>query len=272
MNPSSPPAFETIQFQLKSQSAWITLSRPQAMNSVNPQMAKDIDLALDFIESNPDIVTVVFTGEGKAFCSGADVSAGRSLSALGERDAIEAPKRFLRAAGELLTRIEHFSKPVLAAVNGLALAGGLELVLVCDLVIASEDARFGDAHAKYGLIPGWGASARLPRKIGANRAKQMMFTASQFSAKTMSEWGLVNEVVTASALRDQAQVWCGQLATKSPLGLHRMKQLVNDGQEQPLEVALRNERIMVEAHQGSYDRREGLAAFAEKRKPNWQGK
>lgn len=263
------PEFETIRFERRDGAAWIVLNRPEAMNSMSPQMVCDIDGALDAVESDATLRCVVLTGSGRAFCAGADLKAVKSLGDAAGQEA--ALRSFLGHATGLLQRIERLPLPVIAAVNGLALAGGLETVLVCDLVVAAESARFGDAHAKYGLIPGWGGSVRLPRKIGANRAKQMMYTAEHVPARAMAAWGLVNEVVADTDLHAAVAALCARIVDKSPLGLRRMKQLVDDGLEQPVDVALRVERLMVDAHNHSHDRAEGLAAFAQKRAPRFNG-
>ncbi|SFP26713.1 enoyl-CoA hydratase/isomerase family protein [Variovorax sp. 770b2] len=269
MTPSETAKAETIRLERRGAVAWLFLDRPEAMNSMSPQMVRELGEALDRIESDAGLRAVVITGNGRAFCAGADLKTVKDLGGQAQRES--ATRRFLDEAGALLRRIERLPLPVIAAVNGLALAGGLETVLVCDLVVASEDAKFGDAHAKYGLIPGWGGSVRLPRKIGASRAKQMMFTAEHVPARTMAEWGLVNQVVPAAQLHEAAQALCDRITDKSPLGLARMKQLVDDGLEQPLDVALRAECTTVQTHQASRDRAEGLAAFAEKRTPRFDG-
>ena len=261
--------FETLQLEIRDAAAWVTLDRPEAMNSMSPRMVQELGAALDTIERDPAVRCLVLTGRGRAFCAGADLKAVKGFAdAAGQQAAVQA---FLGAATRLLRRIELLPLPVVAAVNGLALAGGLETVLVCDLVVASEDAKFSDAHAKYGLLPGWGGSVRLPRKIGANRAKQLMFTAEHLPARTLAEWGLVNQVVAAAELQAATEALCARLVDKSPLGLRRMKRLVDDGLEQPVDTALRAERSMVEAHNASHDRAEGLAAFAEKRAPRFDG-
>ncbi|MGE0097430.1 MAG: enoyl-CoA hydratase/isomerase family protein [Hydrogenophaga sp.] len=267
--PIEGPAFDTIRLELQGALAWITLQRPEAMNSMSPQMLADLTAALDFVEARHEVRCLAIRGTGKAFCAGADLKAVKGFGD-GEDEAT-AIRLFLARATALLRRIELLPMPVIAAVNGLALAGGLETVLVCDLVVAAEEAKFGDAHARYGLIPGWGGSARLPRKIGPNRAKWMMFSAEMVSAATMAEWGLVHQVVPGAELESTVQALAARMTDKSPLGLRRMKQLVDDGLEQPLEVALRNERVMVEAHNASHDRREGLEAFAQKRPPRFNG-
>lgn len=263
------PVFDTVRLELQGGLAWITLHRPEAMNSMSPQMVADLDAALDIVETHREVRCLAIRGTSKAFCAGADLKAVKALG--DEEDQATAVRAFLGRATALLRRIEQFPMPVIGAVNGMALAGGLEIVLVCDIVLASEDAKLGDAHARHGLIPGWGGSVRLPRKIGPNRAKWMMFTAETVSAATLVEWGLVNQVVPGAELDAAVQALAARITDKSPLGLRRMKQLVDDGLEQPLEVALRNERIMVEAHNPSHDRREGLEAFAQKRPPRFNG-
>lgn len=267
--PADLPAFATIRLELQGALACITLHRPEAMNSMSPQMVTDLSDALDIVEARRELRCLAIRGTGKAFCAGADLKA---VKALGDaEDQASAVRAFLGRATALLRRIEQFPMPVIGAVNGMALAGGLEIVLVCDIVLAAEEAKFGDAHARHGLVPGWGGSVRLPRKIGPNRAKWMMFTAETVSAATMAEWGLVHQVVPSAELDASIQALAARITDKSPLGLRRMKQLVDDGLEQPLEVALRNERIMVEAHNPSHDRREGLEAFAQKRPPRFNG-
>ena len=155
--------------------------------------------------------------------------------------------------------------------RGLALAGGLELVLCCDLVVAAESAKIGDAHANYGLIPGGGGSVRLPRKIGPTRAKYLMYTGEFLDAAALERMGLVNQVVPDAALEETVAALAARLGEKSPLGLKLMKQLTDDGLEQPKDAALRNELMAIAVHSRSQDWAEGLAAFTEKRKPNFTG-
>lgn len=266
---SSPMAYETIDLDLRGAVAWITLNRPDALNSISPQMIDDLNYAFDQLETIVELRALVITGAGRAFCAGADLKASRA------RLNAETPARtnelFLNALGDILRRVENFPCPVVAAVNGLALAGGLELVLCCDLVVAAEDAKIGDAHANYGLVPGGGSSARLPRKIGPMRAKYLLYTADFLPAQTLKDWGLVFDVVPTAKLSVAVDELTQKLSSKSPIGLRRMKQMVDDGLEQPLDTALRHELTINAMHAESYDRKEGLAAFAEKRKPIFKG-
>ena len=205
------------------------------------------------------------TAPGRAFCAGADLKYVKTQA--GE----SGTSGFLDSVLSTMNRIDRFPKPVIAALNGITLAGGLELVLCCDLVLAARSAKIGDAHANYGLIPGGGGSVRLPRVIGPTRAKYLLFTGDFVDAADLVEAGLVNQVVDDDQLESVAQAVADKIATKSPLGLRRMKTLVDDGLQQPLDTALRLELLASEVHSHSADLHEGLAAFNEKRTPRFTG-
>jgi enoyl-CoA hydratase/carnithine racemase len=207
----------------------------------------------------------VITGSGGVFCAGADLK--HVLRGLDDLGAVEV---LLAQASELMCRIERHPAPVIAAVNGPAIAGGLELVLACDLVVASEEATLGDGHAAYGLFPGAGASIRLPRAVGPTRAKHLMFTGRMASAQEMREMGLVNEVVAPDALEETVQQLCEQLGRTSSQALALMKQGVHDGFDLPLEAGLEHELELAGRHLRSSDVAEGLAAFSEGRKPEFR--
>lgn len=247
---------------------WITLNRPDAMNALTPDVLAAIHAALDGAEADATVRAVVLTGNGRAFCAGADLKYVRARADEG----VGATDRFLRQVFETMNRLERFPMPVIAAVNGLALAGGLELVLCCDLVVAARSAKLGDAHANYGLLPGGGGSVRLPRRIGPTRAKYLFFTGEFAAAGELLAAGLVNVVVDDEQLVAATAALASRIASKSPAGLRRMKQLVDDGLEQPVETALRLELLASEAHAHSEDMKEGLAAFAAKRKPVFVGR
>ena len=252
--------------EIRNRAMWIRLNRPEAMNSLNPQVLRELDLALDEAQRNAEVVCVVLTGTGRAFCAGADLKHVRSeFDAVGSRD-------FLGEVERVFNRLERLPKPVIAALNGITLAGGLELLLCCDLVVAAASAVVGDAHANYGLLPGGGSSVRLPRVIGSTRAKYLLFTGDSLPAAKMQAAGLINQVVDDPLLEDACQAIADKMATKSPLGLRRMKALVDDGMDQPKDTALRLELLACEVHAMSDDQREGLAAFQEKRVPRFAGR
>jgi enoyl-CoA hydratase len=258
----------SIISEARGGAVWITLHRPNALNAITPDIVTGISEALDRAEHDPDIKAIVLTGSGRAFCAGADLKFVRDESR-GDESAVS---RFLNSVLELMARLERFPRPVIAVVNGLALAGGLELVLCCDLVIAARSAKLGDAHANFGLLPGGGSSVRLPRKIGETRAKYLLYTGDFVPADDLLACGLVNEVVDDADLCAAAVRLISKLAAKSSLVLRRMKALVADGLEQPSDVALRQELLASEVHAFSHDMKEGLAAFEEKRKPNFLGR
>lgn len=254
----------SVIYERRRGASWMTLNRPDALNALTVSVMEDLDAGLSQVEHDDDVRVLVLTGRGRAFCAGVD------LKALAEHgDPRRATLVFMEKANPILERLERFEKPVIAAVNGLALAGGLELVLCCDLVVAASGARFGDAHANYGLIPGGGASVRLPRKIGVTRSKYLLFSGQTVSAKFMREAGLVNEVVPDAELHQAVDTLVTVLAAKSPLGLQRMKRLVDNGLRQSPEAALALETALALDHCTSADAQEGLAAFAEKRPPRF---
>ena len=260
-------AFATIIVEKRGPAFWVHLNRPEALNSLTLDLADELQAAIAAAEADPHIRALIFTGAGRAFCAGADLAA---LNAHGGSIA-EPLAHFLEELGNTFTRIESSRLPVIAAVNGLALAGGLELVLCCDIVVAANVAKFGDAHANYGLLPGGGGSIRLPRKIGPARATRLMMTGEFVSAAEMERAGLVSQIVPEEALIETTQALAEILATKTPLGLARMKELGAVAGDATLEDGLRRELEIMAAYAFSHDLREGLTAFAEKRKPEFTG-
>ena len=261
--------YDTIIVNDQNRHVAITLNRPEALNSISPAMIDDLNAALDGLEDRRQLCTLSITGHGRAFCAGADLKAAKAR--MDGADAGEVNSSFLDGLRRLLLRIEGFPVPVVAAVNGLALAGGLEMVMACDLVVAAASAKLGDAHANYGLVPAAGNSVRLPRKIGPTRAKQLIFSGDFLPAETLMQWALVNKVVPDGGLGAELDELVGTLAQRSPIGLRRMKRMIDDGLEQSLPAALLYELSFNALHAASHDRMEGLAAFAEKRKPAFEG-
>lgn len=251
----------------RDQTLWIYLNRPKDMNSITSVMMLEIQDVLALALVDDDIKVVVLTGKGAAFCAGADLKeVYRYLS----QEASAEPD-FFDAVEQTFDLLINFPKPIIAALNGIALAGGMEMAMTADLIIASESAKIGDAHSNFGLLPGAGGSVQLPRRIGINRAKYLMFTGEFISAPEMKEFGLVNQVVPDDELENAIQELAGKLSAKSPLVLRTMKQLVRDGMEQPVKIALKTELLCLRQHLRSYDSAEGLKAFVEKRQPEFKG-
>lgn len=262
-------AYNTIVYERRGKTAWIRLNRPKSLNALTIQMIDAFEKALVELERDKTLCAIVVTGTKRAFSAGADLN---ELQLRPDGTGYESgPGSFVERLNTFLCRLEEFPLPVLAAVRGWAMAGGLEIVLACDLVVAGESARFGDAHANYGLLPGGGSSVRLPRKVGPMRAREMMFTGDSFAAADMKLAGLVTAVVDDGAVEGEAEKLAGRLSLRSPAGLRRMKSLLLHSSEQPKAAALRMEQLEWALHATSNDLREGISAFRDKRLPQFTG-
>ena len=244
--------------------ATVTLNRPEARNALTRAMRRQLLAALERLRDDSEVRVVILTGAGeKAFCAGGDLSEVESFLPLEARDYIELSRA-------VTNTIETMPQPVLAAVRGYALGGGFELVLACDLVIASEDAKFGQPQVKIGLIPGGGATQRLPRLVGGHRARQVIFTGETLTAREAEQLGMVNQVVPADALAATARQWAERLLEVSPTALALAKACLRQAEEVPLSAGLRYEAEMYALCFSSEDCREGIRAFREKRKPEFK--
>lgn len=263
-------ATTTIHLEHRAGAAWITLNRPDAMNALSDTMCSELMVAIERIEGDPAVRVVVLTGAGRAFCAGADLKG--VLEHTGTQSGADDPlMKFLELAAGMMERLRAMPKVTIAALNGLTMAGGLELAMACDLILAAESARIGDAHVNFGVFPGAGGAAVLPRRIGPTAAKYLLFTGDTMPAAELVPLGLVNRVVPDALLLEEVGKLAARIASKSPLVLRRMKQAVADGLEQSQAAALRMERLVLHAHRHSHDLGEGLAAFAGKRKPEFKG-
>ena len=206
----------------------ITLNRPEAMNALSRELRDDFVAAFNECREDESIRVVSVTGEGKAFCAGFD------LKELGESDANpdqEADNTMARA-------MEAFEGPIIGAINGHAVTGGFELALACDVLIAADNARFADTHARVGILPGWGLSQKLPRLIGLSRAREISFTGAPVFAPQAYEWGLVNHVVPAEQLLEKAIEMAENMCACVPQVLQQYKRLIDDGYNMPYREAL----------------------------------
>lgn len=254
--------FKTITYATGRGIARVTLNRPDRLNAISPELLQDLDRACDAMEADAAVRVVTLTAAGRTFCAGADLRTVRELS--------PDPQRWSAFMGlwhRVFDRIEALPLPVIAGVHGLALAGGLELLLVADLVVADEGARLGDQHANFGLVAGGGGSQRLPRLVGARRAKDLMMLGGWLSAADALAWGLVNRVVPAGTVANAVEEMAGTLAAGSGSANRTVKTLVNRAFDTDLAEGLALERRLVAQHMRSADAAEGLRAFAEKRKP-----
>jgi enoyl-CoA hydratase/carnithine racemase len=260
---------ELIKVEIRDRAAWLTLNRPHAMNALSRETVIALDRTVTELAQRDDVLALVITGAGKAFCAGGDLKYFKETVGSGDMNRFRA---YLNLCQDMYRRVETFPKPTIAAVNGVAVAGGLELILSCDLVYAAESAKIGDGHANFGIIPGGGGAIRLPRKIPMAFAKRLLFTGNLLPARELARYGLVNEVVPDAEFEKTVSDIVAQITKNSPLGIRMIKQLVNDGFEQPLDTALRLEVVAWESYGRSSDIAEGLLAFQEKRKPNFTGR
>ena len=254
--------FRAITYTTGDGIARITLDRPAQLNAISPELLEDLDRACALVEGDASVRAVTLTAAGRAFCAGADLRAVRELSPDAARWSA-----FMGLWHRVFDRIEALPVPVIAGVHGLALAGGLELVLVADLVVADEAARLGDQHANFGLVAGGGGSQRLPRLIGARRAKELMLLGGWLGAAEALAWGLVNRVAPAGTVAAVVEEIAATLAAGSASANRTVKALVNRAFDAELGEGLALERRLVALHMRSADAAEGLRAFAEKRKP-----
>lgn len=242
-----------------------TINRPDKFNCLSMAVHAELGKAIDRFESDGSVRCILIRTEGKNFCTGADLE-----EVTGLRDSLEKLQGFITIGHRALRRLETSPLPVVAAVQGLALAGGLELMLAADVVFAASTARLGDQHSHFGLVPGWGGSQRLPKLIGRRQALDLMFSARWLTAQEALGMGLVNYVVADDELRAAARDYCEKLAKKSRSGLALMKKLTDRGLDMTLDQALQLEIDLAAPALQDADVSEGLDAFINKRTPRYR--
>ncbi|MGA2308865.1 MAG: enoyl-CoA hydratase-related protein [Candidatus Bathyarchaeia archaeon] len=258
--------FKYIIYEKSEGIATITLNRPEALNAFSKEVVEEILQALEDVKNDENVRVVVLTGAGeKAFSAGADIKAMAGMTALKARE--------LSLMGEkLCLALENLEKPVIAALNGYALGGGLEVAMSCDLRVASENARMGQTEINIGLIPGWGGTQRLTRLIGRAKAKELVFTGRMIDAKTAEQLGIINMVAPADKFKETVRQFALELASKAPVAVRVAKALINKGADIGLDSALALEREGFGVVASTEDLKEGVSAFTEKRKPVFKGK
>lgn len=257
---------DPIIFTISDHIAQIRFNRPAERNSLTTRLLDRFNESLDTIEGNHHVRVVILTGSGDSFCTGADLK--EILESDGSLDQ-EDLLGFVDYASKTIARLPELDKPVIAAVNGFAIAGGLEIMMICDLVVAAQEAKIGDGHANYGLLPGGGGAVRLARVVGPLVAKYLALTGRLLPAADLIPFGLVNEAVPGDQLELRVEALALELSRKSASGLARMKHLVDDGLQVPLAQALALEHQALASHATHPDLREGLAAFQEHRQPRF---
>lgn len=257
--------YENILFDVEEGIATITFNRPNVLNALNEASLNELSHAIDEISANEDVRVLILTGAGeKSFVAGADISMFPKFNVL-------KAKLFSEMGRNLMNKLQELPIPVIAAVNGFALGGGCEVAIACDFIYASENAMFGLPEITLGIIPGYGGTQRLPRLVGMNMAKEMIFTGKMISAAEAQTMGLVNKVYVQNQLMDEVLKVAKIIVSKGKVSLRAAKQAINTGVDVDLKTGCRIEIDAFAVCLASPDAKEGIKAFLEKRPPDFKG-
>jgi enoyl-CoA hydratase len=258
--------FTNLLIETNDGVATLTINSPRTLNALNSQVLSELECALYGLGTDAAVKAVVLTGAGeKAFVAGADI---KEMSAMNSYEG----HQFGLKGQRVMMLIEKMSKPVIAAVNGYALGGGLELALACDFIYASEKAKFGFPEVTLGIMPGFGGTQNLPRLIGQNRANEMIFTGAMLNAEKACLWGIVNQVFSPEDLLPKALETAAVMANVGTVGVGYAKDAIANGLQMGKEDGFRYEASLFGVLFATEDQKEGMAAFVEKRKAAFQGK
>ena len=260
--------FKTIILEKGQGIARITLNRPEAMNALTMEMLNEIEIAQKEVMGDKDVRVLIVTGQGRALCSGADFSLISYLLDMGPKGIFQN----LRYIQDVITVFETMEKPVIAAINGYALGGGLDMVLACDFRIAAKGAMMGEQYVRAGLMPDVGGTQRLPRLIGLAKAKEMIFLGDMIDADEAERIGLVNRVVSPDTLEAETRAFALRLASAPTMAIGMAKKAIHEGRAKDMRSGLEIEAHCQTFTMQSVDAKEGLSAVQEKKTPNFIGK
>lgn len=258
--------YETLQYECADGIAVVRLNRANKLNAISPEMIADLGKLVSDIRADPGARVVIFTGNGRAFCAGADIAA---------MSKVDGPSNFLtfiEGVQLALNAIEDLDRPTIAALNGIAYGGGCELSLCCDLRVMDEGASIGVPEIKIGLLPGGGGTQRLPKMLPTAIAKQMIYTGDPLTAAQALQHGLVNEIAPAGQALEVATQWARRLLKLPPMGLRCAKLLVDIAENGSLKTGIEAERQAMALLYATEDRKEGLGAFLERREAKFTGR
>ena len=258
----------SVIYQMHDHIAVVMLNRPEAMNAIDPETAAELRELWEHIAADGDVRCVILTGAGeRAFCTGSDLK-----KTMPPKEGVAELSFGARTMPHLLANMERVKVPIICAINGYAVGGGLELALACDIRIASENARMGLPEVCIGSLPGGGGTQRMPRAIGLSNAMHLLLTGDIVDAQEALRLGLVSKVCSAAMLQDEAHKIAQRIAGNAPLAVRAIRKLVLEGLDMPLDQAISHEFMAFGLLRDSQDRIEGRLAFQEKRKPVFQGK
>jgi len=267
--------FESILLKKENWIATLTLNRPDRLNAVIPQMAQELLEVLDEVDKDDEVRVLVLTGAGKGFCAGADVGGmtGGTQPGMGTaRNAEEIRRYHSRVVGRICLRLQKLQKPTIAMVNGVAVGGGFDMALACDLRVGSKNARFRNAFVKIGLFPGWGGTWLYPRVMGLGKALEYLFTGDFLGAEEAEKFGVLNKLVPPEDLEKETMVLARKIAQGPPIAIRLMKLQAYKGLGMDMETALEMAAACETITLTSEDHKEGVAAFREKRDPQFKGR
>ena len=256
-------SYLTIETEIRDHVGLIRLNRPKALNALNSELMAELTDALNVYDSNPEVGAIVITGNEKAFAAGADIKEMAEASSVDmlQRDHIS-----------IWDRIQKVRKPIIAAVSGWCLGGGNELAMICDIVVASENAKFGQPEINLGVIPGAGGTQRLTRAVGKSIAMEMVLNNRTLSADEAYRFGLVSRIVPVESYLEEAIQLAAEIAARAPVAIQLGKEAVNHAFDSFLADGIADERRAFYFLFSTEDQKEGMQAFIEKRKPEWKGK
>jgi enoyl-CoA hydratase len=260
-------SYENILLERDGAVAIITLNRPKQLNALSQAMLGEIGAALDELATDDGVRAIIITGAGdRAFAAGADIEE------LAQIESVTEGRRLAMRSHQLWRKMADLPRPIIAAINGFALGGGLELALACDIRLASETAQFGLPEVTLGIIPGWGGTQRLAHLVGPGMAKLLMMTGDRIDVREAQRLGIVEQVHPQADLLDAAKHLAQKMASLPPLSIDAIKWAVNSGLNMALDDALKLEAALFAELTTTHDSKEGMSAFLEKRKPEWQGR
>ncbi len=257
--------YTTIRYEVKDSVGIATINRPEALNALNSTVIEELSALVNEIENNKSLRALVITGEGRSFVAGADIAEQCPLDLAGGR-------AWGRRGSALFRKIELLEIPTIAAVNGFALGGGCELAMACDIILASEKAKFGQPEVGLGITPGFSGTQRLARRIGAARAKELIFSGKMIKADEAKEAGLVNAVHAPEALMDAALEMAQSFAKNAPIAVKYSKACIDRGLQTDLDSGIAMENELFAMCFGTEDQKEGMTAFLEKRPAQFKNK
>ena len=257
--------YQTIRYEKTDRIGVLTISRPAALNALNSLELGEINAAIAEVEADKDLGCLIITGDGKAFVAGADISEMRTMTLTEGRD-------FGRYGAAVMRRIEKLEIPTIAAVNGFALGGGCELAMSCDIILASEKAKFGQPEVGLGITPGFSGTQRLPRRVGAAKAKELIFSAKMIKADEAKEMGLVNAVYAPEELMNGAMEMAKSFVKNAPIAVKYSKACIDRGLQMDIDSAVALENELFGMCFATEDQKEGMGAFVEKRAATFQNK